>query len=372
MKTKKHKLLKKIRSKAGMSVTRAANFALVDPRTWRCWETEEDNETARSPKAAALWSFFARSGLPEPVTQMEHSPRGQVLSIASAKGGVGKTPITINVAASMVEKGFKVAIVTHDLVYRFAHDDGQQPAPGTLVSKIDFYDELDLITFTDAVKHRRKDMRQHLASLPPHEQELYRAHHAVELRALERKQHATEKLSELITRYDYVLIDMNGATELIRRFADVVAVVIDTKCTMSVRAAERFVSDLREIKCRKTTPGYFGLLTNYDVGGVSFELEEFVCDHMTLSEAQIEQLQFARHRNCKAREHLLEKIDALDFPLLHTELTKAYDIATEMYETNPANPQECDYFDSLLDYAPKSHAAREIRRLTEELIKWRL
>lgn len=198
MKTKKHNLFKKIRSKAGMSVTRAANFALVDPRTWRCWETEEDNETARSPKAAALWSFFARSGLPEPVTQMEHSPRGQVLSIASAKGGVGKTPITINVAASMVEKGFKVAIVTHDLVYRFAHDDGQQPVPGTLVSKIDFYDELDLITFTDAVKHRRNDTRQHLASLPPHEQELYRAHHAVELRALERKQHATEKLSELI------------------------------------------------------------------------------------------------------------------------------------------------------------------------------
>lgn len=190
--------IQKIRSKAGMSVTRAANFALVDPRTWRCWETEEDNETARSPKAAALWSFFARSGLPEPVTQMEHSPRGQVLSIASAKGGVGKTPITINVAASMVEKGFKVAIVTHDLVYRFAHDDGQQPVPGTLVSKIDFYDELDLITFTDAVKHRRNDTRQHLASLPPHEQELYRAHHAVELRALERKQHATEKLSELI------------------------------------------------------------------------------------------------------------------------------------------------------------------------------
>ncbi|WHH49674.1 hypothetical protein QFA96_16445 [Pseudomonas sp. Ap32] len=72
-------------------------------------------------------------------------------------------------------------------------------------------------------------------------------HHAVELRALERKQHATEKLSELITRYDYVLIDMNGATELVRRFADVVAVVIDTKCTMSVRAAGNFVSDLREI-----------------------------------------------------------------------------------------------------------------------------
>lgn len=373
MKKRQRKVLERIRSKAKISVTRAARFALVEPRTWRSWEAEEDNDTARSPAQSALWSFFARSGIPMPhALLVDKKPLGHVVSFASPKGGVGKTPITINVAACLVEKGFKVAIVTHDLVYRFAHEDGQQPAPGTLVSQIDFYDELDLITFSDALKHRRKAMHNRLATLPPHEQELYRMQHAEELRALERKRLATEELGELITRYDYVFIDMNGATELIRRFADLVAVVIDTKCAMSVRAAGRFVSDLREIRCRKTTPGYFGLLTNYDVGGVSQVLEEFVSDQTTMSEAQREQLQLARNRHYKVREHLLEKIDALDFPLLHTELSKAYDIATEMYEMNPEHPTECDYFDSLMDFAPKSHAAREIRKLTAELITWRL
>ncbi|GLH50592.1 hypothetical protein RS3R2_42800 [Pseudomonas lactis] len=69
---------------------------------------------------------------------------------------------------------------------------------------------------------------------------------------------------------------------------------------------------------------------------------------------------------------ILEQIEKLDFPQLCTELTGAYRIATEMYELDPQGPQECDYFDSLMDFAPKSHAAREIRRLTEELINRRI
>lgn len=68
----------------------------------------------------------------------------------------------------------------------------------------------------------------------------------------------------------------------------------------------------------------------------------------------------------------LMQIEKLDFPQLCTELTGAYRIATEMYELDPQGPQECDYFDSLMDFAPKSHAAREIRRLTEELINRRI
>lgn len=189
---------------------------------------------------------------------------------------------------------------------------------------------------------------------------------------MERKQRATEKLRELIARYEYVLIDMNGATDLIRRFTSLVVIVINTHCRMSVRGAERFASALRAIKCRETAPGYFGLLTNCDVGGVSREFEEFVGDHMELDETQYRRITEAKHAALQRRERVLEQIEGLDFPQLCTQLTGAYSIEAEMYELDPQGPRECDYFDSLMDFAPKSHAAREIRRLTEELINRRI
>ncbi|MCY1400543.1 AAA domain protein [compost metagenome] len=357
-----------------MSVTLAAKMAHVEPRTWRSWEIAEDKDTARTPSPAALWSFFARSGIEMPEISLldERRPRGLAFSIASSKGGVGKTPITLDIAACLVEKGFQVAVVTDDLVYRFAQEDGQQPVPGSLVSQIDFYDELDLITFPADVKQRRKAMRERQPNSSLDEEVFVRAQHTEELKALDRKQRATEKLSELIARYDYVLIDVNGAIELIRRFANLVAIVVNTRCLMSVRAAGRFAAELREIKCRETTPSYFGLLTNCEMGGVSSELEEFIADHVEMDEAESDRLLMKKHRIYQVREQLMEKIQSLDFPLLHTELTGAHSVAMEMYEMNPVSPQECDYFDSLLDYAPKSHAAREIRRLTDELINWRL
>lgn len=374
MNNKQRRRLKKARLKAKMSVPLAARMALVESRTWRQWEEKEDHPNARSPSPAALWSFTARSGITIPgVDPMERqSPRGVAFTIASSKGGVGKTPLTFNVAACLVEQGFQVAIVTDDLMYRIAIEGGEAAPPGSLVSRIDFYDELDLITFPAEAKLRRKVLRHRLATLPPHQERFCRFTHEEELNALERKQRASEKLRELIARYDYVLIDMNGATDLIRRFTSLVVIVINTYCRMSVRGAERFASTLRAIKCRETAPAYFGLLTNCDVGGVSRELEEYVGDNMELDEAQYRRITEAKHAALQRRERVLEQIDELDFPQLCTQLTGAYSVATEMYELDPEGSGECDYFDSLMDFAPKSHAVREIRRLTEELINRRI
>lgn len=186
MNNKQRRRLKKARLKAQMSATLAAKMALVDPRTWRQWEEDQDHDNARSPSPAALWSFTARSGITIPgVDPMDRrSPRGVAFSIASSKGGVGKTPITLNVAACLVEQGFQVAIVTNDLMYRVAIDDAETPTPGSLVSRIDFYDELDLIIFPTEVRERRRELRQRLATLPPHEERFFQFIHGEEIKAL--------------------------------------------------------------------------------------------------------------------------------------------------------------------------------------------
>lgn len=365
---------KEIREAAGVSVNLAAMWANVAERTWRSWETDSGNVTSRLPSTAALWSFLARSGinLRKLGLEIDVKPRGLALAIACYKGGVGKTSITVNLAVALAELGFRVAVVTNDYNHRYACEDGEQPAPDSWASRVGFFDERDLITFPTAVKQRRKRIRDQLAALPPNEQAKYQFVHADELEALERKQRATEKLSELIARHDYVLLDVNAELELVRRFVNLVAVVVDTNCSMAVRSAGRFVSALQNIKCRERTPSYFGLLTNCDVGGVSTELEEFVGDFVKLSDEQYQDIIDSKHSTCRRRERVLELVDSLKFPPLHTELTGAYRIAIEMLEDAPPPGQEYGYFSAFVDFAPRSHAAREMRRLADELIHWRL
>lgn len=365
---------KELREAAGVSVNLAAMWANVAERTWRSWETDSGNVTSRLPSPAALWSFLARSGINirKLGLAIDVKPRGLALAIACYKGGVGKTSITVNLAVALAELGFRVAVVTNDCNHRYAYEDGEQPAPGSWASRVGFFDERDLITFPSAVKQRRKRIRDQLAALPPNERAKYQFIYADELEILERKQRATEKLSELIARHDYVLLDVNAELELIRRFANLVAVVVDTNCSMAVRSAGRFVSALQDIKCRETTPSYFGLLTNCDVGGVSSELEEFVGDFVKLSAEQYQDIIESKYSTCRRRERVLEMVDSLNFPPLHTELTGAYRIAIEMLENTPPPGQEYGYFSAFVDFAPRSHAAREMRRLADELIHWRL
>ncbi|CAI8986165.1 AAA family ATPase [Pseudomonas serboccidentalis] len=365
---------KELREAAGVSVNLAAMWANVAERTWRSWETDSGNVTSRLPSPAALWSFLARSGinLRKLDLEIDVKPRGLALAIACYKGGVGKTSITVNLAVALAELGFRVAVVTNDYNHRYACEDGEQPAPDSWASRVGFFDERDLITFPSAVKQRRKRIRDQLAALPPNEQAKYQFVHADELESLERKQRATEKLSELIARHDYVLLDVNAELELVRRFANLVAVVVDTNCSMAVRSAGRFVSALKNIKCRETTPSYFGLLTNCDVGGISSELEEFVGDFVKLSDEQYQDIIDSKYSTCRRRERVLELVDSLEFPPLHTELTGAYRIAIEMLEDAHHPGQEYGYFSAFVDFAPRSHAAREMRRLADELIHWRL
>jgi hypothetical protein len=105
---------------------------------------------------------------------------------------------------------------------------------------------------------------------------------------------------------------------------------------------------------------------------VSPELEEYVGDLPTLDDALQAQLEDARHAYTRRRETILKAIEELELPTLTTELTAAHRVAIEIFNKDKAFMEGYGYFHSLADIAPDSHAAREMRRLTDELIKFRM
>lgn len=118
-----------------MSRYRAAECAGVSERTWRSYEQGQ-----RRPRRSVVQNFYDRSGIPMPsdtARLLRVTQTARVISITSLKGGVGKSPITIDVAACLVERGNRVAVITHDCCYEDGVSNGARPLTGSLAERID-------------------------------------------------------------------------------------------------------------------------------------------------------------------------------------------------------------------------------------------
>lgn len=331
--------LKAIREARGISRSLAAKRARIDERTWSTWETPSQSSSKRAPKPSALLNFFQRSciDIPPAFKAYLNTLRNQVISISSFKGGVGKSPITINVAACLVSQGYAVAVVSNDIVFRHKRARDEQPPTGSLISQVDFYDEREFLARPDSQSMK-----------------------------------VSASFDDLINRYDFVLLDINRNPEFTRRCADLVIAVLDSDCRQSINGAESFIAHLKSAKCRKPALNYYGLVTNCDLGGQSRELEEYFGDHIPISIQMENDFIAARRMHRAHREDILKEIRALDMPLLMTQLTAAHRSVIDAFYEGELHQGGYGYFHSVQDVAPDSHAAYEICRLTEELITYRL
>lgn len=125
-----------------MSRFRAAECAGVSERTWRYYEQGQ-----RSPRKSVVRNFFDRSGISMPsniAKLLKVARSARVLSITSLKGGVGKSPITVDVAACLVERGSNVAIITHDCCFEDDASNGKHPKAHSLAAGVDFFGYTDV------------------------------------------------------------------------------------------------------------------------------------------------------------------------------------------------------------------------------------
>jgi len=369
------KQLKEIRVAHGISTPQAARWAGVNDRAWRSYETEEENSSSRVPSESTLRCFFQRSGIKMPPEFRKYfapCSQARTLSITTYKGGVGKSPITINIAACLVSKGFKVAVVTDDSVFRGMKEEGEGPEAGSLVSQISFYDDRDIVFSSSELKALAKEARDNVTNAPADERLERKFTYGGTIERLHRKRKATLTFKDLKQRYDYILLDMSRNLGILRRHVELIALILDSNCHQSVGSALRFITHIKEIGARASMPNLFGLVTHYDVGGESQELVEFLGDLDGIPQNVRDELQSTRFDTYRLRETILEKMKVLEIPILDTRMTAAHQIVIDMYNSTRDFMKGYCYFHSILDIAPRSYACEEVFRLTEELTEQKL
>lgn len=352
-----------------MSRFRAAECAGVSERTWRSYEQGQ-----RTPSKSVVRNFYDRSGIPmtaDTAKMLRASHAARVLSITSLKGGVGKSPITVDVAACLVERGNRVAVITHDCCYEDGISDGVRPRAGSLTANVDFFGYPDVF-FSLA---ERETFAKRLRHVVDHGSPMDRSGLEFEtggtLGSMVERIGSSKMFKDMRADYDYVLLDLNLKVDLIRAHSDLVAIIIDSSCLQSVDSAQRLNLRLQKSKGGRRTPSCFGLVTRNDVGGRSRELEEYFGD-LDLPPDTAEELEAARLASSNFRERILSDITALPLTRLMTHLTNAHEIVIDKYNHEQPFLEGYSYFDSVLDIASSSHAADEIRRLTNELVGLRL
>ncbi|MCE4071523.1 MULTISPECIES: AAA family ATPase [Pseudomonas] len=368
------KCLKHARESNFISVPQAAYWAGVKDRTWRAYESAFDS-SSRNPTRRSLWCFFHRAGIaipPELKDYIFKSDSGQTLSITAYKGGVGKSPITVDVAACLVRRGFKVAIITNDIVYTCKIEKGDRPEPGSLVSQISFYNDLDILFSNSEIKKLEKELRHNRLHTPASTIDLRPLIYSELSEKLDRKRNAKKTYEELRRTYDYILFDMNRSLEKIRDIVDLMVLVLDSNCQQSIDSAENFITNFKHLLKKKKNPLLFGLITRCDVGGRSRELEEYVGDHVEISEEIAMELNQSKADEKEKRERILFNITKLGIPLLKSKFTSAHEIVTQDYNRGRSLWTGFSYFHSVLDVAPNSYAAAEVNHLVDELFELRM
>ncbi|WP_210558320.1 MULTISPECIES: AAA family ATPase [unclassified Pseudomonas] len=336
--------LKALRKSKNLTINCAAKSINRDPRTWSEYESEK---RSFSNIPIDNFSSFLRA-------HKIFWPFAKVISISAYKGGIGKSPITIAVAAVFAAKGFKVAIVTNDEIYRGYSKQEVKEAKfsGRSTGLVDFYDELDVIMYAgemSTLKHTlEKSLREPHGTVFPGD-----------LEKLARKQAAGVEFDALKKSYDVIFLDINRdlAQTIIK--SDLVALLVDAACPFAYSSTKRYCESMRKLNDGVMDSIYM-LLTNLSPvprlrGGVETETNSI----SELYESLVWRSEFGASNYKKLRE--------LGVPYLKSRFSSDHEYYIERHDDSQILDQQFCYFDTVMDIAPDSLAAVEVCEVANEL-----
>lgn len=160
--------LKILRRSLRLTCAQAAISIDVTARAWRSYETSVDCKSHRTIPERSLRVFCERHGVPYPPTSNDGrllSVGCKIISITAYKGGVGKSPITVDVATELARRGSQVAIITGDVVYRCSMDDELREHRRLKIqnSPVTYFDESDVILYHAELHDLERKLEEDLA-----------------------------------------------------------------------------------------------------------------------------------------------------------------------------------------------------------------
>lgn len=338
--------LKALRLSRGISIKDAANSVERDYRTWQGYEASSDSESKIKIKPEVLSKFFRAHKI--------FWPSAKVISVTAYKGGVGKTPITVVVAAAFALKGFRVAIVTNDPVFR-SHSESEKAymkASGRVADSVDFYDEADIVMYQGQTQSIRTVVEKG-------QQDQFCLVFSDEIERLARKEASDIEFDDLKKNYDVVFLDINHSLPQTLINSDIIALLVDASCPFSYASSKRYCKRIRELN-DGSIGGMHVLLTNFTsipkLCGLSDketpELEEMLGLLVWRSEFAV--------KNYK-------RLKGLDVPFLRAKFSSDHEYHIDRYDEGRSFDDSFCYFDTVLDVAPDSLAAIEVYDVAEEL-----
>lgn len=160
--------LKILRRALRLTCEHAAVSIDVTARTWRSYETSTDCKSHRTIPERSLRVFCERMRctIRRPSNDGRLLSVGcKVISITAYKGGVGKSPITVDVATELARRGNRVAIITGDVVYRCSMRDDMREHRWLKIqnSPVTYFDESDVILYNAELHDLERKLAEDLA-----------------------------------------------------------------------------------------------------------------------------------------------------------------------------------------------------------------
>lgn len=123
--------------------------------------------------------------------------RGEMITICSAKGGVGRTVMTVNLAVALCKKNMKIAILDGDYMFGDVGLAMDLQSTFTIKNVIEDIDELDEVTLASYFSRHESGVRVLAAPDRPEYSELVTKDNVIKI------------LDLMLEEFDYVIVDTN-------------------------------------------------------------------------------------------------------------------------------------------------------------------
>lgn len=370
--------LRDLRKRLGLTAQQAADSVRVKYRTWKGYEAPYGAPSHRDISESTLSHFCIRHELVYPPISDDGRllyKNCKVVSFTTYKGGVGKSPITVAAAALLANEGYRVAVVTNDVVFR-SHNRSERPPSVRRFREqigVDFYDEANVRLYPYEVRVIEEELRSDGVIFdakglsPAGNDPMYDS----AIRRLESKRNTQCLWQDIINQYDYIFVDLNRRPEETFLLSTLIVVLVDALCVSSINSAEKIRDRFVELNGGAIPEKVFGLMTNYTPAAPSdsayavLDSENFADQERVVKISALvkaDELETYQHYSRNA-----QFVKNTQIPLLSTYLTNSHRVEIARFNSERTFMEGWCYFNSVVNVAPDSPPADEIKRLVREV-----